>query len=50
MSLTSLLYHQASGNPEDLKYLVDKAHSLGIMVIMDIVHSHASSNVHDGIN
>ena len=38
------------GTPEDLKYLVDKAHSMGIQVIMDCVHSHASSNVLDGIN
>jgi 1,4-alpha-glucan branching enzyme len=24
-----------SGNPDDVKYMIDKAHSLGIMVIMD---------------
>lgn len=29
------------GTPEDLKYLVNKAHRLGITAIMDIVHSHA---------
>jgi len=39
-----------SGTPEDLKYLVDKAHSYGIQVLMDIVHSHASSNAMDGIS
>ncbi|KAF8405530.1 hypothetical protein HHK36_010437 [Tetracentron sinense] len=39
-----------SGNPEDLKYLIDKAHSLGIRVLMDVVHSHASNNVTDGLN
>jgi 1,4-alpha-glucan branching enzyme len=38
------------GTPEDFKYLVDKAHSLGIKVIIDIIHSHASSNVNDGLN
>lgn len=38
------------GAPEDLKYLIDKAHELGIYVLMDIVHSHASSNSMDGIN
>eukprot|EP00351_Strombidinopsis_sp_SopsisLIS2011_P003782 CAMPEP_0116876060 /NCGR_PEP_ID=MMETSP0463-20121206/8109_1 /TAXON_ID=181622 /ORGANISM="Strombidinopsis sp, Strain SopsisLIS2011" /LENGTH=187 /DNA_ID=CAMNT_0004522501 /DNA_START=761 /DNA_END=1324 /DNA_ORIENTATION=+ len=38
------------GTPEDFKYLVDTAHGMGIMVIIDIVHSHASNNVHDGIN
>lgn len=39
-----------SGTPEDLKYLIDKAHSLGLQVLMDIVHSHASNNVTDGLN
>ena len=34
-----------SGTPDDVKYLVDTAHGLGIMVIMDLIHSHASSNV-----
>jgi 1,4-alpha-glucan branching enzyme len=29
------------GTPEDLKYLVNKAHEMGITMIMDIVHSHA---------
>lgn len=39
-----------SGTPEDLKYLIDKAHGLGLRVLMDVVHSHASSNVTDGLN
>lgn len=39
-----------SGTPEDLKYLIDKAHQLGLYVLMDVVHSHASSNSMDGIN
>ncbi|GAB4833006.1 1,4-alpha-glucan-branching enzyme [Ancistrocladus abbreviatus] len=39
-----------SGTPEDLKYLIDKAHSLGLTVLMDVVHSHASKNVTDGLN
>lgn len=38
------------GEPEDLKYLIDKAHQLGLYVLMDVVHSHASSNSMDGIN
>jgi len=28
------------GTPEELKELVDRAHELGLLVIMDIVHSH----------
>ncbi|KAK6942641.1 Glycosyl hydrolase, family 13, catalytic domain [Dillenia turbinata] len=38
------------GTPEDLKSLIDKAHELGLLVLMDIVHSHASNNVLDGLN
>lgn len=38
------------GTPDQFKYLVDRAHGLGIRVIIDIVHSHASNNVLDGIN
>lgn len=38
------------GTPTGLKYLVDKAHSLGLFVLLDIVHSHASKNVMDGLN
>jgi len=38
------------GIPEDLKYLVNKAHSMGITAIMDIVHSHAVKNLAEGLN
>lgn len=37
------------GSPDDLKRLIDDAHSLGIAVIMDIVHSHAVKNENEGI-
>ena len=37
------------GTPDDLKKLVDVAHGLGLLVILDVVHSHASSNEEDGI-
>ncbi|KAI1006066.1 1,4-alpha-glucan-branching enzyme [Podosphaera aphanis] len=38
------------GPPEDLKELIDTAHGLGIVVLLDVVHSHASKNVLDGLN
>ncbi|OTA02643.1 GH13 1,4-alpha-glucan branching enzyme [Trichoderma parareesei] len=38
------------GTPEGLKRLVDTAHQLGIVVLLDVVHSHASKNVLDGLN
>ena len=38
------------GTPEDLKELIDTAHSMGILVLLDLVHSHASNNVLDGLN
>ena len=38
------------GKPEDLKYLVNKAHKLGIRVLLDVVHSHAVKNTAEGIN
>ncbi|MDE6323269.1 MAG: alpha amylase C-terminal domain-containing protein [Paramuribaculum sp.] len=37
------------GTAEELKHLVDEAHSLGIAVIMDIVHSHAVKNEAEGL-
>ena len=38
------------GTPDELKFLIDEAHRLGLTVLMDIVHSHASKNTNDGIN
>ncbi len=37
------------GTPEELKSLIDRAHSMGIAVIMDIVHSHAVKNEAEGL-
>ena len=37
------------GTPEELKHLIDTAHSMGISVIMDIVHSHAVKNEAEGL-
>ncbi|XP_068240503.1 1,4-alpha-glucan-branching enzyme [Palaemon carinicauda] len=38
------------GTPEELKEMVDVAHSMGLYVLLDVVHSHASKNVLDGLN
>ena len=37
------------GTPDELKELIDTAHSMGIAVIMDIVHSHAVKNEVEGL-
>lgn len=38
------------GTPEELKMLVDEAHRLGLLVIMDVVHSHTVKNIREGLN
>lgn len=38
------------GQPEDLMELIDKAHGLGLQVLLDVVHSHAVKNIEDGLN
>ena len=38
------------GTPDELKALIDIAHSMGIRVIMDIVHSHAVNNEEEGLS
>ena len=38
------------GTPDDLKELIDTAHGMGITVLLDMVHSHASKNTLDGLN
>ena len=38
-----------NGTPDELKRLIDEAHSAGIAVIMDIVHSHAVKNENEGL-
>ncbi len=37
------------GEPEGLKYLINKAHGMGIRVLLDVVHSHACPNVGEGL-
>jgi len=38
------------GTPEDLKALIDEAHSAGLAVLMDIIHSHAVTNEIEGLS
>ncbi|MCL2097518.1 MAG: alpha amylase C-terminal domain-containing protein [Bacteroidales bacterium] len=38
------------GTPDELKQLIDEAHSYGIAVILDIVHSHAVRNEEEGLS
>lgn len=37
------------GSRQDLKLLVDTCHSLGLMVILDLVHAHAVKNLAEGL-
>jgi 1,4-alpha-glucan branching enzyme len=38
------------GTPEDLKALIDEAHSSGLAVIIDLIHSHAVCNEIEGLS
>lgn len=38
------------GEPEDLKLLIRTAHEMGLVVIMDLVHSHTVKNINEGLN
>jgi 1,4-alpha-glucan branching enzyme len=38
------------GEPEDLKYLINTAHGMNMLVFLDLVHSHAAINTAEGIN
>ncbi len=38
------------GASTDLKYLINKAHGMGITVLLDVVHSHAVKNTNEGLN
>ncbi|MFO7864726.1 MAG: alpha amylase C-terminal domain-containing protein [Salinivirgaceae bacterium] len=50
-------YHRANyyaptsrfGTPDELKALIDKAQQMGLVVIVDIVHSHAVKNTEEGL-
>ena len=38
------------GRSYELKRLIDTAHSMGIAVLLDVVHSHAVKNTNEGLN
>jgi len=38
------------GTPDELKELINTAHSMGIAVLLDLVHSHSIKNIAEGIN
>ena len=38
------------GSPHELQQLVDEAHGLGLQVLLELVHSHASANSREGLN
>ena len=38
------------GTPDELKSMINRAHEMGITVLMDIVQSHAVKNIAEGIN
>jgi len=38
------------GTPDELKALINAAHSMGISVLLDLVHSHSIKNIAEGIN
>ena len=38
------------GTPDELKDLIDAAHEMNILVIMDLVHSHTVKNTREGLN
>ena len=38
------------GTPEELKSLVDRTHTLGLAVVMDLVHSHSVRNSLEGLS
>ncbi|KAM6557547.1 hypothetical protein CsatB_004566 [Cannabis sativa] len=46
----SEIYEREVKCSDELKSLIDKAHELGLLVLMDIVHSYSSNNTLDGLN
>jgi 1,4-alpha-glucan branching enzyme len=46
----SSYYAASSGTMVDLLRLIDRAHELGLRVIMDVVHAHACTNEGEGLS
>ena len=38
------------GEPEGLKRLINAAHEMGMLVFLDLVHSHACANTNEGLS
>jgi 1,4-alpha-glucan branching enzyme len=38
------------GTPEQLREMIDTAHGMGLLVLLDLVQSHAVKNMHEGLN
>lgn len=38
------------GTPQELKILIDKAHKQGFAILMDLIHSHSTSNEVEGLS
>lgn len=38
------------GEPDDLKYLINKAHEMNLFVLLDVVHSHSCPNIGESLN
>ena len=38
------------GTPDELKELIDTAHSMGLIVVMDLIHSHSVKNINEGLS
>ncbi len=38
------------GTSQELKELINAAHSMGIAVLLDVIHSHAAMNTNEGLN
>jgi hypothetical protein len=47
--LDTLQASSRCGTPDELKAMIDEAHRLGLVVLMDVVHSHARCTQSDSL-